>query len=211
MKIFIIESPSPNDLLDERNEKSSLENMCKIFGHQSTSFTTYSKEELIKTINYISLVKIEDEEVLCLHFSCHGNNDGLAFGADFLTWLNFTKILAPIFKRNKLSIKTIVVISACGANGQIITDKINQLDIEIRKKLIPPAYFFVYNQDKVLWRDALLCWAILYHQLNSITDFSKTVVQSILNRIKFADFGDIIYFRWDTKKLRYMKFSSNKS
>ena len=123
-----------------------------------------------------------------------------------MNWLEFARALIPIFKTRGLMDKAFFIISACGANGQIITDKINNFTIDLKRKLTPPTYFFVYNQSIVEWGDALLCWAILYHQLNQITDYSKEAVQSILNRIKVSDLGDIMYFRWDHSKLKYLRF-----
>ncbi len=206
MKIFIIESPNPNDLLESINERSSLENMCKMFGHQSASFTTYSKDDVFKIINYISKINLEQEDILCLHFSCHGNNDGIGIGADFIDWKDFIRILSPIFINRKIGKKTFIIISACGANEQSLTKKVNDFSDDLKKKLNLPYYFFVYNQDKVEWRDSLMCWAILYHQLSKLKDFSKNPVQDILNRIKLSELGDIKYYRWDDTRLKYLKF-----
>ena len=61
MKIFIIESPSPEDLLTSRNESTSLENVCRMFNHQITSFTAYSLDDFKKTIKYISSIELSKE------------------------------------------------------------------------------------------------------------------------------------------------------
>jgi hypothetical protein len=82
MKIFIIESPSPNDFLEECNEADSLITACNMFGHEAKSFFVKDQKELYSTINYINRIKLEEDDVLCLHFSCHGNKDGLQFGDD---------------------------------------------------------------------------------------------------------------------------------
>jgi hypothetical protein len=209
MKIFIIESPNPNDLLESRNEKSSLENMCKMFGHQSVSFTIYSRGDMIKFVNYISKINLGATDILCMHFSCHGNNDGISIGPDFIDWTKFLIILAPIYANKNIGKKTFIIISACGANGQTITTKVNSFNSKLKSKITPPYYFFVYNQDTVEWGDSLMCWAILYHQLSKLQDFKKKSVQNILTRIKNSELGDIKYFRWDETQLKYLKFEPN--
>ena len=180
--------------------------MCKMFGHQSASFTTYSQDDIIKIVKYISKITLESTDILCLHFSCHGNANGIAIGSDFINWNQFIKILAPIFINKKIGKKTFIIISACGANGQLITTKVNSFDSQLKAKLTPPYYFFVYNQDTVEWSDSLMCWAILYHQLSKLQDFKKENVKDILTRIKNSNLGDIKYFRWDESQLKYLRF-----
>jgi hypothetical protein len=178
-----------------------------MFDHQASSFFTYSSDDLDKIIKYLGKVKLVTNDILCLHFSCHGNSDGIGIGSDFIDWLSFTKLLGPIFMNKKIGKQTFIIISSCGANGQEITDKINSFSESNRKTLNCPTYFFVYNEDKVPWDDALLCWAILYHQLSKLTTINKKNVQAILKKINL--FGSLMYFRWDETKLKYLKFIPN--
>jgi hypothetical protein len=210
MKVFIIESPNPNDLLESRNEKSSLENMCKMFGHQSTSFSTYSKDDLDKIVKYIAKVDLQESDILCLHFSCHGDSAGIEIGSDFIQWGEFIQVLLPIFADKEIGSRTFIIISACGANEQTITRIINLFDDKLKAQLSPPYYFFVYNQDTVEWRDSLICWAILYHQLGKLESIKKQDVKQVLDRIKNAKLGDIKYYRWDSAKLKYLKYPFSK-
>ena len=68
MKIFIIESPDPNALLESRNERTSLEHVCRMFDHQASSFFTYSATDLRKILKYLSGITLKAGEILCLHF-----------------------------------------------------------------------------------------------------------------------------------------------
>jgi len=207
MKIFIIESPNPNDLLESRNERASLENMCSMFNHQTASFFTYSKLDFENIIKYISKVELVEGEKLCLHFSCHGNSEGVAIGPDFVKWKQFAKALLPVFNNSAIGKETFIILSACGANEQKITKEINDLTQLQREALHFPNYFFVYNQDEVSWSDALLCWSILYHQLSKLDVIDRTSVQNILKNID--KFGSLKYFRWDEGEMKYLKFTPN--
>lgn len=209
MIIFIIESPNPNDLLEGINEKGSLEHMCRMFDHKTSSFTTYSQEDLQKIIKYISNIELKENDLLCLHFSCHGNDKGVKMGGDFIDWIGFTKLLIPILKNMNIGHRTLITISACGANGQQITEIINEMVSEITVPVKPPHYFFVYNQETVAWRDALLCWTILYHQLAKMVTISKVQIQGVIKRMSEANFGEIKYFRWEPKRRKYLRFSIN--
>ncbi len=209
MKIFIIESPSPNDLLDGVNERNSLENMCKMFDHKSTSFTTYSKSDLEKIVQYISGIVLKSEDLLCIHFSCHGNTRGVGIGSDFIFWVDFIEILLPILKNINVGPKTIITLSSCGANGQEITKNINLLMNKVKTSLSPPRYFLVSNQEEIEWRDALLCWTILYHQLGEMKGLTKSDLQSIIKRMNESGYGNLKYYRWDSSYKKYLKFENN--
>ena len=77
MNVIILESPNPMDLILKRDESASLEKICKLFGHNITSFFITSSRSLQETLNYISSIDEdfdnEDKTPLCIHISCHGN------------------------------------------------------------------------------------------------------------------------------------------
>jgi len=206
LKTFIIESPNPNDLLDERNEAGSLVNICRMFSHKATSFLVKSKDGFTEAIDYICDIELEDKDLLCLHLSCHGNEDGLAFGKDFINWGQLGTCLMGFISESRFRNKYILVISACGANDQNLTKKLSRLDKNLRNKIAPPSYVFVYDETEVPWKDALLSWTILYHQLSNLKSLDKDEVQLILGNIKSGHFGKLMYFRWDFGTQKYMRF-----
>ncbi|MGA3282378.1 MAG: hypothetical protein ABSD50_15525 [Smithella sp.] len=206
MKVFVIESPSPNNLLDGRNEADSIVNISKMFGHKAASFFVKNKNELDSVMKYITDVDASATDLYCYHFSCHGNDKGIAFGPDLLNWVSFAKAILPILKNKSLKDKSIIIISACGANEQKLTRKISKLDDEVKKHISPPSYIFVYDEKKVPWSDALLSWTILYHQLGKVKKIERSDMQRLLKKMKTVEFGKLIYFRWDEGKKKYLRF-----
>lgn len=208
MKLFVIESPSPNDLLDGRNEADSIVNISKMFGHKAISFFVKNKNELDSVMQYITDIDASKNDLYCYHFSCHGSNQGIAFGADILDWNSFAEAINPLLKNKSLKDKSIIIISACGANEQELTKNISKLDDAAKEQISPPSYIFVYDESEVLWSDALLSWTILYHQLGKVTKIERSVMQNLLKNMKTVEFGNLIYFRWDKSKKKYLKFRS---
>ena len=102
MRVFIVECPNPLDLLQERNEGKSLEQICKLVGHEVASFQSKSKEDLVGACRYISSIDREHDATdnpdlpLCIHISSHGEEDGLWFGKDLVSWNELLYALEPI-------------------------------------------------------------------------------------------------------------------
>ena len=206
MKVFVIESSNPLDLLDDRNEAESLLKICKMFGHKVRSFFIKSKGDLRNVLRYLSNIEAEEKDLFCYHFSCHGNNDGLEFGSDFLSWEDFFEIIAPLVDNETLKDKFMLIISACGAVEQELTKKFTKLDDEIKGKISPPSYIFIYDEEEVDWQDALLSWTILYHRLGNVKTIRKKDMQDLLEKMKIVEFGNLIYYRWDKNQKKYLRF-----
>ena len=203
MKVFIIESPNAKDLLDERNETESIISVCKMFEHQIADFFVKSKNELCETINYINGIDIEENDYIIFHFSCHGNEDGLAFGNDFLTWNDFIIAIKTLFTNSKLADKYSFIISACGANKQKISKTFTKVASKIETNIFPPKFIITFNTDIVNWQDAILCWTILYHQLIDAQNISRKEIQQIMKKLKSVEFGDLKYSRWEKDERKY--------
>lgn len=123
LRIFLIESPGPIDLLQNRTEVKALEEICLILGFEAKRFFLNSNVELVNYINYISSIfeflNEGDNIPLCIHISAHGNDNGLSFGNDFIEWKSFLTIVQPILKKaNEYTKDIIFVFSACGAGRQ---------------------------------------------------------------------------------------------
>ncbi|PUU89348.1 hypothetical protein SAMN04515654_1276 [Halanaerobium congolense] len=56
MKIFVVESSNPIEVINGKAEHKCIETIGKLFDHQVLSFPIKSKYELEDTINYISTV-----------------------------------------------------------------------------------------------------------------------------------------------------------
>lgn len=103
MRVFIIECPNPIDLLQGRNEGKSLEQICRLVGHEVINFHPKSKDDLLTVCKYISSIDREHDGTdnpdlpLCIHISSHGEEDGLWFGKDLVSWNELLDLAA---KRN---------------------------------------------------------------------------------------------------------------
>ncbi|MCG7377400.1 hypothetical protein MH215_10370 [Paenibacillus sp. ACRSA] len=209
MRVFIIESPNPKDLLDSRSEREPLEYICNAMGHNVYSFLVKSARELGDTCKYISSFyegsDDDPEEPLCIHLSCHGSNTGLQFGTDRLNWKKVAEHLEPILKMNYQN-DLFLVISACGTDKQRITTEIQKLS-KVDNKIKPPKYVIVFDQNEVSWDDAILTWTILYHQIDKIDHNNNGNVKGLLDRIKGSRFGNLTYRRWSKKNKIFLKYA----
>ena len=211
LRLFIIECPDPKDLLQGRSESDGLEKICKLIGHEVTTFQVRSKNELSTICNFISTItsshsrKHGRELPLCIHIVAHGNDDGLGCGKDLIYWKDLFRIFHPICNEMDYAGDTIFIISACGAGKQKLT---NEFEKEWKKNVefIPPHYLFVTMDEEVYWDDALVSWAMFYHQLPKVNLNRKIGIQDILDRIKQSNVGNIQYHRWDEKKQKYLRY-----
>jgi hypothetical protein len=214
MRVFILESPNPIDLLQGRSEMQSLETICRLFEHEVVTFLVKSRQEFNDTIKYISTInlKAEPDSPICLHLSTHGNEDGLGFGEDGMDWKDLFDVLQPLYKKiSKNKSGNILVISACGAGQQKLTreftDSHKNGSLIHRLSIKPPKYVFVTAEEEVTWQDAVVSWTILYRKLAEINLDDRNEVQNILKNIKSLEAGTIKYFRWDEQSKSYKSYS----
>ena len=214
MRVFVIESPNPIDLLCDRAEHQCIEKIGKLMGHQVVTILVKSEEEFKTAISYISTINEEHDDTgkneitLCIHISAHGNNQGLQFGMDFVDWIDIVEDMKPLLEKTfNYSGKKILVLSACGANNQKITNEIEKKNI--KRDITPLDYVFAIDQDEVQWNDAVLAWTILYHQFAE-KDLTKVWVMDVLKRTKHSNFATIRYQRWEEKDNKYKRFIPGK-
>jgi hypothetical protein len=209
MKIFVIESSNPMEVINGKAEYQCIETIGKLFEHQVLSFPVKSKYELEDTLNYISTIdknfdtKRNHSEPLCIHISTHGNERGIAVGIPIIDWKKLSEFLFPVFdKKIKYPGEKIMVISACGAINQKLT---NEFEIEYKqnKNFIPPKYLFVYNQNNVDWGDAIVAWTVLYRYLNKFSINNKNKIKNIIDRLSKSGIANLMYFVWNEKEKIY--------
>lgn len=213
IRLFIIESVDPMDLLQGRTESQALAEICKIIGHEVAVLTAYSKSDFRKLCGYISSITSKHDRnnkrcvPLCVHLAAHGNADGLGFGKELVKWKEILRTMKPVYtEMNEYDGDVILIISACGAGEQYLS---NEFEKEWDKNLefTPPKYIFVTKDEEVAWDDALVSWAMFYHQLPRANLNDRKSVQEILDKIKVSDTGSLKYFRWDEGKERYLSYS----
>ncbi len=216
IRLFFIESVDPMDLLQDRTESQALAEICKIVGHETAVLTAYNKADFRKLCGYISSITSKHDKrkrrsiPLCVHLSTHGNEDGLAFGKDFMEWKEIMRSMKPIYtEMEDYDGEVILTISACGAGDQYLTEEFhNEWDKNV--DFIPPKYVFVTTDEDVAWDDALVSWSMFYHQLPRADLDNKASVQKILDKIKISETGNLRYFRWDEASEQYLSYSGKK-
>lgn len=208
-RVFIVESPNPLDLLEGRSERQSLEQVCKLVGHDAATFLIRDVAELKQTFNYISSIKCdkEDKTTLFIHISAHGNEDGIAAGADDVDWSELARHVQNMYTRLRYYHGAIIlIVSACGANKHRIANTLAKNVKTAEEAFVPPEYVFVTSQDLVKWSDAVVAWTIFYRQMLRFDFKDRVKIQDLLNRLHKSGFGDLTYYRWDAAKKQYPRY-----
>lgn len=194
------------DLLQNRGEAPALEKACTLIGHEVSSLTAKSRSELAQLCRYIGDIDADQDRCgrkhvpLCVHIAAHGNKHGIGAGKDLVKWDKLFDILKPLCGMHDYDGDFILVLSACGASDQELTD-------HFRKKassgaIRPPAYVFITADAEPTFPDALVSWIVFYYQLPQVSLTDKDAVREVLTRVK-AGATTLKYSRWDRDKRRY--------
>jgi hypothetical protein len=210
-RIFIVESPNAADLLEGRQEAATLINACRVIGYDVANFIVRSFCEFATTCRYIAKINTQSEDdhetPLFVHISSHGNKHGLTFGPDRVSWQKMTDVLSGFCPMPRYKGPIIVVLSACGAGQQSITEKLaakHKRDLEF----VPLKYVFVTDETLVDWADALVAWTMFYHQIDRIGLDHIAKVKEALGRVAASAHVKMKYFRWDDNMKKYRKHSA---
>jgi hypothetical protein len=120
-RVSILKSPNPLDLLENRDERLALEQVCKLAGCDAWTFLLRNAQELKQTFSYISSIKgdKDDKTPLFIHVSVHGDDSGIGVGPDIIRWDNLAKTVQQMYARLRYYHSPIIlVLSACGVNKQ---------------------------------------------------------------------------------------------
>jgi hypothetical protein len=210
LRLFILEAPSPMDLLQNRAEAPALERACALIGHEVSSFIANSKIELRRLCEFIASIDSDQDQSgrsrvpLCVHIAGHGNASGIGVGAVTLPWDDLLEILQPLCRMRDYDGDVILVISACGAADQELTDHF-AAKVRQDRKFKPPAYVFVTADDAPTFPGTLVSWIVFYHQLPRASLRKKDEIQAVLARVKAAGAATLMYYRWDTGRRCYLR------
>lgn len=205
-RVFILESPNPLDLLENRAERYALEQVCKLAGHDAATFLIRDRNEFIQTCTFLSSIKgkVDDTTALFLHISAHGNAQGIGFGRDKLDWQTLAKVIQKMYDGLRYYHGPIVLIlSACGANRQKLTSELSKGIKATTSRFIPPEYVFVFSDDTVSWLDAVVTWTIFYREAERLDFSDKRSVQKLLVKLQTSGFGKLKYYRWEETDHEY--------
>jgi hypothetical protein len=212
LKVFILECPSPLELIENISERNALEQVCKTMGHDVFSFLVKTRFEFANTIRYIASIdkidrKKEEDEPICIHISAHGDKDGIQLGKDEVDWSKLAKCLTPLMEMDYNN-NLYLVVSACGTDQQRVSAEITKL-YKANDEIKPPKFVIVSNKDETSWEDAVLGWTILYRYIDKLELGKRKEVQSLFRRIKESEFANLRYFRWYEEDEAYKKYPSD--
>lgn len=171
-KLFLLESDREEDLqlglTEGATEGAALSEALKLAQVPNRRFTVVDKNELLECLVCIQREHVQslqtmaltgDPAFICwLHFSCHGNEDGLGLsGGDFLTWGELRSALLGFFFHPAHASSPMVLISLSACKG-VAAGKIMFAD--------PPPYgcsVLVGPNRAVTWADSLTAFVSFYH------------------------------------------------
>lgn len=154
--VHIVESPSPGDLLNGRAEGRLLTEALSLAGIISVynlaanyaSFLEALSSRLGETMNEINGIPI-------LHFSTHGNADGIELtDHTFITWAELRDLLVPI--NTVLNGGLVLCMSSC--SGYNACRMAMQADAE------SPFFGMVGHTGTPPWSDAAVAFVTFYHR-----------------------------------------------
>lgn len=166
VKIYIIESPGPNDILDNRKEGFALSEILKLADIKNTYYSVVDRKTFSECLNRIYTdIKSIDPVLggIVFHLSMHGNKTGIGLtNGEFIDWTEFYKIFDEFNQRlgyitlpNKITVsKFSISMSTCeGFSAHIIKD---YSEYPLYTSLIGPI-------TSVNWSDSLISFATYYH------------------------------------------------
>lgn len=207
LRVAVLESPNAVDLFDQRSEGEALVASCKLIGHQASLFLVKSHREFKEICRYLGAADGRHASrnaggPLVLHISSHGNNDGIAFGPDFVGWADLVKDVEPILANADYRGSFALSLSSCGSGSHDLDEHLTNA-AEQRSSLRLPYYIFSIRTETVNWDDALLGWLLLYHKLSAISIDARGEVQDALRDVRRGTGLKYFYHRWDENERRY--------
>lgn len=187
--VFIIESPSEDDLLDGRTEGRSLVEALKLSGIDGWYSLISSKSTFYKAIGdrLTAAIQAFPNKSPVFHFSMHGNINGLALlNGEFITWEELRVALAPL--HNAMNGKSLVCMSSCEGASAIRMAMIEDAAL--------PFGILVGNIQNAKWDDAAVAYVTFYHHF-----FKNTPVPQAVEAMRIASDDESFMF-WEGKKVK---------
>ncbi|MCK9385487.1 MAG: hypothetical protein M0Q15_12785 [Nevskia sp.] len=165
--VYVIESPSPHDLLDGRTEGRSLCEALRLSNIPHWYSLASNRETFLITLGQRLADAWSQHKCLpLLHFSVHGNNNGIGLtNGDFISWGELEAYLAPL--NNWASGGLLICMSACyGFSAQCMA----------AQNMSNSTYWaLVGNTHEATWADAAVAYTTFYHLLFKGGDLDSCV------------------------------------
>lgn len=164
--VYVIESPSPGDLFEERSERGLLKEALRLSGVPAVMRMVIDRRSLeralkddIREVFLRRNAKLQEKgkpfEVPIVHISAHGNESGirLSDGSD-VSWTDLGDLLRPFSKLIKG--KLILSLSSCqGLAAKVLAREVASC----------PFRAIVGHDGKPNWSDAAVGFTVFYHLL----------------------------------------------
>lgn len=193
--VYIVESPSPRDLVDGRTEGNAL---CETFKLSQTKYSyslTVNRDEFERAFAlgpgqpFSLAFERHGAEPPVVHLSMHGSHDGVQLtDGTTISWDELRSILLPI--NAALPSGLMVTFSTCGGAAAIRMSMVTGNDDK-------PFYATVGSIDSVPWHEALVAYSVFYHHW-----FRGTSLADCVELMKAASghSGFVVYSGPEVKK-----------
>lgn len=196
--VFILESPSDDDLLEGRMEGKALSTAFDLASIPHTYNLVTTKKSLIRALTWKLHEAIKEKnKAPILHISMHGNDEGIGLtNGDFISWAELRKELAPLL--NNMQGGLLICMSSCyGTSG---------CRMAMHEDADHPFWALVGNSQAALWSDAAVAYITFYHLF-----FKGIGVEQAVEAMKIAS-GDrnFMVFNGDFVKKDWSGFIKEK-
>jgi len=161
--IYIVESPSPDDLFNNRKEGEALTKALELIGCNFHYFLTVDKTNFEKSLLEIAQLHSSKykKTMPIIHLSAHGSEQGIALtNGVIITWDELGRYLTPI---NVAVLKRSLVLCMSSCYG---------LSMKIIGEGIP--YLLLVSFDgSPSWRETIVGFIAFYNILGKESDFVK--------------------------------------
>jgi len=157
-RVYIIESPSPSDLLLQRQEGHMLASILSLADVPSENLLPSNLETLIDVLRVIPKHAKQDLKRLpIIHISAHGNADGMSLtSGEIVTWNWLSKAIGIINKAINMEFAQGLSVCLSTCNG-----------FEMYKRALleeePPCDIIIGANEPVSWPESAIAFATFYH------------------------------------------------
>ena len=167
--VYMIESPSSEDLLDGRSEGRVLIEslrLAEIPAWYSLATTREALETSLKERLIKALTEIPDKWPI-LHISSHGNNDGIGLSnGEFISWEELRSLLSELV--NGMEGGLLICISACVGTSA--------MRMAMNREDEHTFWALVGNHEDAEWSDAAIAFSTFYHNFLKL---KRTIEDSV--------------------------------
>lgn len=158
--VSVLESPSPDDLLLERQEGLALQAALHQARVPCRYYLATNKATFAHALGFIAQQRHQDEQQIALHISCHGNTEGIALtSGEFKKWpelrnelVEFARQALAYYEDANLSSVILCMSSCSGLSAS-----------EMATATERPFMSLVAPKQPVSWSDCIVAFLTFYN------------------------------------------------